>query len=96
MMGKVGVFGSIVLITHFIMEKRIEEFRSNEINIQKLQKLNHELEMKTRELEQAQEKQEQKLHELEKFNDIAKNREIKMLDLIKKIDKLEKKKVKKK
>ena len=71
------------------MEKRIEEFKNNEKALFKLEKLNKELETRTKKMETFQEKQEKKLHELERFNDIAKKREAKMLDLIKKINILE-------
>ena len=47
-------------------------------------------------MEDSQNKQQHKLQELERFNDIAKSREAKMLDLIKKIEDLEQKLEKKK
>jgi len=89
LISKGGIFFSLVLITHFLMERRIEEFKNNEKALFKLEKLNKELETKTKKMETFQEKQEKKLHELERFNEIAKKREAKMIDLIKKINILE-------
>jgi len=85
----IGLFLSLVMIVHFLMEKRIEQLRDNEKSIDKLQMLNHELEKKTKELEHNQEVQERKLDELERFNKIAHQREAKMLGLIRKIEELE-------
>lgn len=84
-----GIFISLVVLVHFIFDNRIEELRNNELAVRKLSKLNHELEEKARALEVDQEKLNTKVHELERFNDVAKRREESMVDLIKKIEKLE-------
>jgi hypothetical protein len=93
---KIGVFLSIIPMAYFILSKKIEELRDQEVSFSNLKKLNHELEQKAREMEDSQNKQQHKLQELERFNDIAKSREAKMLDLIKKIEDLEQKLEKKK
>jgi hypothetical protein len=87
---KLGIFFSTIVIVHFLMEKRIEQFKDHETSLMKLQTLNHELEKKTKELEYSHETLQKKLHQLESFNEIAKHREVKMLSLIKKIEDLEK------
>ena len=86
---KIGIFGSITLLAYFVYARKFEELRNREVSFLELQELNKELERKTKEMEQSQEKQNRKLRELEKFNDIAKEREMKMMSLLKKIDKLE-------
>ncbi len=88
---KLGIFISSVMIVHFLMEKRIEEFKTKEESLEELQKLNQELEKKAIDMEQNQDKLQKKLLELERFNDIAKSREENMLNLIKKIELLENK-----
>jgi hypothetical protein len=86
---KLGIFISAVFVVQFIMEKHIEEFKNKEDNLVLLEKLNHELEKKAAGMESAQEHLQKKVIELEKFNDIAKTREQKMVDLIEKIEVLE-------
>jgi len=88
---KFGIFVSIVLLAHLVYSGKFEELKKKEISVLELQVLNKELGNKTREMEVSQEKQEKKLKELERFNEIAKQREMKMRSLIKKIDKLESK-----
>ena len=86
---KIGIFVSIVFMAYYIFSKKIEELRDQEVSLSQLVGLNKELEHKAKEMELSQMQQQQKLKELEKFNDIAKQREGKMIDLIKKIEKLE-------
>ncbi|MEM2138588.1 MAG: hypothetical protein QXM96_00325 [Candidatus Woesearchaeota archaeon] len=88
---KIGIFISSVFLIHFIMEKRIEEFKSKEDSLNELKILNQELEKKVIQSEKAQESLEKKMHEVEKYNEIAKEREQKMIELMKKIDILENK-----
>jgi hypothetical protein len=88
---KLGIFISAVFIVHFIMEKRIEEFKKKEDSLEELEKLNHELEKKAADMESSQDNLQKKVVELEKFNDIAKSREENMVELIKKIELLESK-----
>ena len=85
-----GIFISSVVMVHFILEKRIELFKENEISLTKLVKLNKELEVKAHELEKEHEFLQSRIFELEKHNEIAKDREKKMMDLLKKVDALEK------
>ena len=73
------------------MENRIEEFKNKDDSFGKLEKLNHELEKRAKELEMSQDVLQRKVEELERFNDIAKQREGKMVELIEKIEVLEKK-----
>ena len=91
-----GILVSTILIVHFIMEKRIEEFKKKEDTIVELHKLNHELEKKATELEHSEEILQKKVMELERFSDVAKQREEKMISLIKKVEELENKSIKKK
>jgi hypothetical protein len=86
---KLGIFISAVFVVYFIMEKHIEEFKNKEDTLNLLEKLNHELEKKAEDMESAQDHLQKKVIELEKFNDIAKTREQKMIDLIGKIELLE-------
>jgi uncharacterized membrane protein (DUF106 family) len=86
---RVGIFITAIFIIHFLMEKRIEQFKNNEDTLGKLQKLNHELEKRAKELQTTQNTLQTKVLELERFNLIAKDREAGMLDLIKKIEILE-------
>ncbi len=88
---QLGIFISTVLIVHFVMENRIEEFKNKDESFGKLEKLNHELEKRAKELETSQDVLQRKIEELERFNDIAKQREVKMVELIEKIEFLEKK-----
>ena len=84
-----GIFVSIVLLAYFVYGRKFDELKKKEVSFMELQGLNKELEKKTLEMEKSQETQERKLKELERFNDIAKEREMKMMNLLKKIDKLE-------
>ena len=91
LISKLGIFVSISFLAYFVYARKFEELKQKEISVFELQSLNKELESKTKEMEISQEQQEKKLKELEKFNEIAKQREMKMMSLIKKIDKIEKK-----
>lgn len=93
---KLGIFLSVVFTVHFIMEKHIEKFKDNEESLQTLESLNGELEKKAMQLESSQGILQKKVQELERFNQIAKSREESMVELIKKIEFLEKKLNKKK
>lgn len=86
---KIGIFLSNVFLIHFIMEKRIDLFKSNEDKLKELKEFNLELEKKLIENKKTQEILEKKALELERYNEIAKEREQKMLKLMKKIEKLE-------
>ena len=85
----VGVFLSLVSLAYFILEKNIETFKESEEELKKLQTLNRQLEVRAKEIEVSQEQQQKKIMELEKFNEVAKEREIKMMEIIKKIEKVE-------
>jgi len=86
-----GILVSTIFLVYFIMQNKIEEFKRKEDSLLELGKLNHELEVKALEMESSQEKLQKKIFELEKYNDIAKDREKKMVDLIQKIEVLEQK-----
>ncbi len=86
-----GILVSTIFLVYFIMQNKIEEFKKKEDSLIELDKFNHDLEKKAVELESSQEKLQKKVVELEKYNEIAKDREKTMIDLIKKIDTLEKK-----
>lgn len=88
---KLGIFIASVFIVHFLMEKRIEDFKIKEDSLAKLKKYNFELETKLKETEKIQDTLFKKTQELEKYNEIAKQREEKMYELMKKIETLEKK-----
>ncbi|MBT3463980.1 hypothetical protein HN451_03260, partial [archaeon] len=88
---KVGVFGSIVFLAHFAYDKKFEELKDKEHSVLELKEINKQLEIKTLEMERSQAMQERKLKELERFNTIAKEREAKMMKLLKKADKIERK-----
>ncbi|MFH2020567.1 MAG: hypothetical protein ABIJ34_04085 [archaeon] len=83
-----GIFISLVLLTYFIFDKRIEHLKRSEDDLTLMQELNMHLEKKAKELESAHEQQHNKIVELEKFNEIAKEREAKMRELTKKIESL--------
>ena len=59
------------------------------MGMKKLELMNKELEKRAEQLQESQETLQKKVHELERFNAIAKERETKMLQLIKKIEVLE-------
>jgi sensor histidine kinase YesM len=84
-----GVFLSLISLAYFLLEKNIETFRESEEELKKLQDLNKQLEIRAKEIEISQEMQQKKILELEKFNEVAKDREIKMMEIIKKIEKVE-------
>ena len=86
---KLGIFISMIFIVHFIMGKNIEYFKNIESSLSKLQTLKHELEKRAHELEGSKQVLETKVHELEKYNEIERERETKMMHLIKKIELLE-------
>ena len=88
---KLGIFISTILVTHFLMENRIEEFGNKETAFDKLLRLNAELSKKAEEMETTHEVLQKKVQELERYNEIAKMREAKMVVLIKKIEYLESK-----
>ena len=88
---KLGIFISTILVTHFLMENRIEEFGNKETAFDKLLRLNAELSKRAEEMESTHETMQKKVEELEKYNEIAKMREAKMVVLIKKIEYLESK-----
>jgi len=73
------------------MENRIEEFGNKETAFDKLLRLNAELSKKAEEMETTHEVLQKKVQELERYNEIAKMREAKMVVLIKKIEYLESK-----
>ncbi|NTV24232.1 MAG: hypothetical protein HGA85_07755 [Nanoarchaeota archaeon] len=85
-----AVLMTTVVIVYFIMEKKIEEFTNHEDSLNQLQSLNHELVKRANELETSHNQLQRKVVELEKFNEIAKSREEKMIALAKKIEVLEK------
>ncbi len=93
---KLGIFIATIVLVHFIFDKKIEKFRDREKGIKKLELMNKELEKKAEELQDSQDILRKKVNELERFNTIAKERETKMLNLIKKIEVLEEKLEKKK
>ena len=93
---KFGIFVATILLVHFIFDKKIEKFKDKETGMRKLELMNKELEKRAEELQDSQATLQEKVHELEKFNTIAKERETKMLNLIKKIEVLETKMQKKK
>lgn len=93
---KFGIFVATILLVHFIFDKKIEKFKDKETGMRKLELMNKELEKRAEELQDSQATLQEKVHELEKFNTIAKERETKMLNLIKKIEVLETKLQKKK
>ncbi len=93
---KFGIFVATILLVHFIFDKKIEQFKDRETGIRKLELMNKELEKRAEELQGSQATLQKKVHELERFNTIAKERETKMLQLIKKIEVLETKLQKKK
>lgn len=86
---KLGIFVSIALLAYLVYEGRFEELKDKEVSVLELQSLNKELEFRTKQMEESQKIQETKLKELEKFNQIAKERETKMMNLLKKVDKIE-------
>ena len=93
---KFGIFVATIFLVHFIFDKKIEQLKDKETGMQKLELMNKELEKRAEELQDSQNLLQQKVHDLEKFNTIAKERETKMLQLIKKIEVLETKLQKKK
>ena len=84
-----GIFISTILIVHFIMGNHIEKLKTREETFHLLHGLNHELEKRAKELESSQEMLQRKVQELERYNEIAKERELKMLSLIKKEENIE-------
>ena len=93
---KFGIFVATILLVHFIFDKKIEKFKDKEMGMKKLELMNKELEKRAQELQDSQGTLQKKVNELERFNTIAKERETKMLNLIKKIEVLETKMQKKK
>ena len=88
---KLGIFISTVFIVYFIFNKNIEVLKDREANFARLQQYNKELQRRAHELEASQGSLKRKVWELERFNEIAQSRELKMIDLIKKIEYLESK-----
>ena len=77
----IGMFVSSVSLVYFIFERRIEEFSNNEELIKRLAHMNSELGEKDIILKMTEENLRDKIKELERYMNIAKEREKRLFTL---------------